>query len=157
MKWIKRFLVLALIAFIVMQFIRTDKNEGGYESLATFLAETKPTPVVAATLQSACYDCHSNQTKYPWYNGIAPINYWIADHVEEGKDHLNFSEWGSYSVKRKDHKLEEVAEEVEKGEMPLDEYTWTHGDATLSEQQIKELMQWVSAARLQYGPQLQAQ
>ncbi len=157
MKWINRFLVLALVVLVVMQFIRPDKNEGGYESLATFLAETKPTPAVAATLQSACYDCHSNQTNYPWYNNIAPISYWLDEHIIDGKKHLNFAEWGSYSLKKKDHKLEEVAEEVEKGEMPLDEYTWTHGDAKLSEQQVKELVQWVSAARLQYGPQLRAQ
>lgn len=157
MKWIKRFLIVALVVFVVMQFVRPDKNEGGYESLATFLAETKPTPAVEATLQSACYDCHSNQTKYPWYNNIAPVSYWLDEHIIDGKKHLNFAEWGSYSVKKKDHKLEEVAEEVEKGEMPLDEYTWTHGDAKLSDQQIKELVQWVSAARLRYGPQLQAQ
>ena len=148
---------MALVALVVMQFIRPDKNEGGYESLATFLAETKPTPAVEATLQSACYDCHSNQTNYPWYNNIAPVSYWLDEHIIDGKKHLNFAEWGSYSLKKKDHKLDEVAEEVEKGEMPLDEYTWTHGDAKLSEQQIKELVQWVSAARLQYGPQLQAQ
>lgn len=157
MKWIKRFLIVALVVFVVMQFVRPDKNEGGYESLATFLAETKPTPAVEATLQSACYDCHSNQTKYPWYNNIAPVSYWLDEHIIDGKKHLNFAEWSSYSVKKKDHKLEEVAEEVEKGEMPLDEYTWTHGDAKLSDQQIKELVQWVSAARLQYGLQLQAQ
>ena len=140
-----------------MQFIRPDKNEGGYDSLAPFLAETKPTASVQATLQSACYDCHSNQTRYPWYNNIAPVSYWLADHVEEGTEHLNFSEWSSYSVKRKDHKLEEVAEEVEKGEMPLNEYTWSHAEAKLSDQQIKELIQWVNAARLQYQGQLQAQ
>lgn len=150
-------MVVALVAFVVMQFIRPDKNEGGYESLATFLAETKPTPAVEATLQSACYDCHSNQTNYPWYNNIAPVSYWLDEHIIDGKKHLNFAEWGTYSVKRKDHKLEEVAEEVEKGEMPLDEYTWTHGDAKLSDQEVKELIQWVSAARLQYGPQIQAQ
>ena len=143
MKWIKRFLIVALVALVVMQFIRPDKNEGGYESLSNFLAETKPTPAVEATLQSACYDCHSNQTNYPWYNNIAPVSYWLDEHIIDGKKHLNFAEWGSYSLKKKDHKLEEVAEEVEKGEMPLDEYTWTHGDAKLSEQQIKELVQWV--------------
>lgn len=157
MKWIKRFFVLALFVLVVMQFIRPEKNNGGYESLEAFLEETRPTPAVAATLESACYDCHSNQTRYPWYNNFSPVNYWLADHVNEGKEHLNFSEWSTYSVKRKDHKLDEVAEEVEKGEMPLDEYTWTHGEAKLSEQQIKELVQWVALARVQYGPKLQAQ
>lgn len=157
MKWIKRFLILALVVFVVMQFIRPDKNEGGYASLETFLAETKPTPAVATTLQTACYDCHSNQTNYPWYNNIAPVSFWLDDHIIDGKKHLNFSDWSAYSVKRKDHKLEEVVEMLEKGEMPLDEYTWTHGEAKLSDQQIKELVQWVGAARVQYGLQLQAQ
>lgn len=157
MKWIRRFLILALIVFVVMQFIRPEKNNGSYESLSAFLEETKPTPAVAATLQAACYDCHSNHTQYPWYNNIAPVSYWLADHVKDGTKHLNFSEWSTYSIKKKDHKLEEVAEEVEKGEMPLDEYTWTHGDAKLSDQQIKELIQWVNAARLQYGPELRPQ
>lgn len=157
MKWIKRFLVLALLVFVVMQLIRPDKNEGGYASLDTFLAETKPTPAVATTLQTACYDCHSNQTSYPWYNHIAPVSFWLEEHIVEGKKHLNFSEWSAYSVKRKDHKLEEVVEMLEKGEMPLNEYTWTHREAKLNEQQIKELVQWVAAVRVQYGPQSRGQ
>lgn len=147
--------MLALIVLIIMQFIRPDKNEGGYVSLDAFLTETKPTPSVATILQSACYDCHSNQTKYPWYNNIAPVSYWLNDHIKDGKKHLNFSDWSSYSARRKDHKLEEIIEEIEKGEMPLDEYTWTHGDSRLTDSQVKELLQWVSIARLQYGPQLE--
>lgn len=157
MKWIKRFLVLALLVFVVMQFIRPDKNEGGYASLDIFLAETKPTPAVATTLQTACYDCHSNQTSYPWYNHIAPVSFWLEEHIVEGKKHLNFSEWSAYSIKRKDHKLEEVVEMLEKGKMPLNEYTWTHREAKLNEQQIKELVQWVAAVRVQYGPQSRGQ
>ncbi len=157
MNWIKRFLLLALLVLVVMQFVQPAKNEGGYQSLEVFLNETKPTPAVAATLKTACYDCHSNQTDYPWYNTVAPVSYWIANHIEEGKHHLNFSEWGSYSTKRKDHKLEEILEEVKDGKMPLDEYTWTHADANLNEQQINELLQWAQVARLQYGPQLKVQ
>jgi len=157
MKWIKRFFIMALLALVVIQIIRPDKNEGGYEDLTVFINETKPSPAVAATLEAACYDCHSNQTRYPWYNNIAPVNFWLKEHVDEGKEHLNFADWGSYSVKRKDHKLEEIIEEVEEGEMPLNEYTWTHDEAPLSEQQIQELIQWVNIARLQYGPQLEAQ
>jgi len=139
MNWIKRFLLLALLVLVVMQFVQPVKNEGGYQSLEVFLNETKPTPAVAATLKTACYDCHSNQTDYPWYNTVAPVSYWIANHIEEGKHHLNFSE------------------EVKDGKMPLDEYTWTHADANLNEQQINELLQWAQVARLQYGPQLKVQ
>ena len=74
MIWIKRFLMLALVALVVIQFIPVDKNEEGYESLAPFLQETKPTEEVAAILKTACYDCHSNQTTYPWYSNLAPVS-----------------------------------------------------------------------------------
>lgn len=157
MKWIKRFFTLALIAFIVMQFVRPDKNEeGNYASVQTFLEETKPISSVAATLETACYDCHSNQTVYPWYAEIAPVSYWLSDHIKNGKRHFNVSEWSSYSAKRKDHKLEELIEMVEATSMPLDSYTWVHKDAILSDEQIKEMIIWAKAARLQYAGQLQA-
>ncbi len=158
MKWIKRFFVLALIAFVVMQFIRPDKNEeGSYASVQEFIEETKPISSVVTTLETACYDCHSNQTVYPWYAEIAPVSYWLSDHIKNGKRHFNVSEWSSYSAKRKDHKLEELIEMVGAKSMPLDSYTWVHKDAILSDAQIKEMLIWAKAARLQYTGQLQAQ
>ncbi|WP_299769818.1 heme-binding domain-containing protein [uncultured Dokdonia sp.] len=152
MKWIKRLLVLALLVLVVMQFIRPDKNqEGGYDSVQPFLAETKPIASVEATLKETCFDCHSNQTRYPWYAEVAPVSYWLEDHIKDGKKHLNFSEWSAYSVKRKDHKLEEVIEMVEDKEMPLDSYTWTHEEAQLSDVQIREIVNWAKVARFQYS------
>lgn len=152
MKWIKRFFILALLVLVVMQFIRPDKNqEGSYDSVQPFLNETKPIASVEGILKETCFDCHSNQTRYPWYAEIAPVSYWLADHIKHGKGELNFSEWSSYSVKRKDHKLEEVIEMVEDKEMPLDSYTWTHGEARLTDDQIKAVITWAKVARLQYG------
>ena len=101
-------------------------------------------------ITSTCYDCHSNNTEYPWYNNIAPISYWLADHVKDGKKHLNFSDWESYSVKKKAHKLEEVAEMMEDGEMPLKEYTWIHEEAQLSEEQKNDVISWAQQTRALY-------
>jgi hypothetical protein len=152
-KFLKYFFILALVALVVIQFIRPDKNERGYDSVALFEAETKPSEEVKAILKANCYDCHSNQTQYPWYAEIAPASFWLDDHVRHGKGELNFSDWESYSIKKKDHKLEEVFEEVEEGEMPLDSYTWIHGNLTKKEQKL--LLQWAQLARLQYASQIE--
>lgn len=149
MKNILKKVGLALIGvLVIMQFIRPDKNESGYESVAYFEIETKPTPEIQTILKSNCYDCHSSQTIYPWYANIAPVSYWLAHHIDEGKEHFNVSEWEQYSDKKKDHKLEELIEEVEEGEMPLDSYTWTHGDLEDDDKEI--LINWVQDLRKKY-------
>jgi len=152
-KLFKIILILALGAFVVIQFIRPDKNEAGYEGVMYFENETKPSPSVAGILKENCYDCHSNHTRYPWYAEIAPVNYWLADHVKDGKKHFNVSAWKEYSAKKKDHKLEEFLEMIEEGEMPLDSYTWLHGN--LSENDTKLLLQWATVTRLQYKVQME--
>lgn len=153
MKILKYFLIIALAAFIIIQFIRPNKNEGGYESVMAFENETKPSVQVATILKEQCYDCHSNQTQYPWYSEIAPASYWLADHIKDGKKHFNVSAWSEYSVKKKDHKLEELIEMVEEGEMPLDSYTWIHGK--LEDDDKKLLLQWPGLVRRQYKDELQ--
>ena len=150
MKIAKKLVLLALIIFIGMQFYRPEKNIGEGDYVAAFEAETNPSKEVKAILESSCYDCHSANTEYPWYNQVAPVSYWLAQHIEEGKEHLDFSSWDTYSNKKKDHKLEELIEEVKEGEMPLKEYTWTHKEARLSEQQINLLLEWAEKAREPY-------
>lgn len=152
-KIVKIILVILLIALIILQFFRPEKNSGGYESVAAFESETKPSTQVKAILKESCYDCHSNQTQYPWYSEIAPISLWLEDHIEHGKGHFNVADWESYSVKKKDHKLEELFEMVEAGEMPLPSYTWVHGN--ILEDERKLLLQWVGLARLQFKQQLE--
>ena len=147
MKILKKIAVLALIALVILQFFGPERNEGDVADLKPFMEETNMSSSVAATFKVACFDCHSSNTRYPWYSNKEPISYWMAEHVEHGKEELNFSEWSTYSAKRKDHKLEEIIEEVEEGHMPIPSYLWTHADADLSEAQIKEIDAWVKEAR----------
>ncbi|AXT58508.1 cytochrome C [Aquimarina sp. AD1] len=146
---LKKVGLLLLVVLVIMQFVRPDKNESGYESVAYFENDTKPTEKVKEILKSNCYDCHSNQTIYPWYAEIAPVSYWLADHVEEGKEHFNVSDWEGYSDKKKDHKLDELIEEVEEGEMPLSSYTWIHGD--LEKEEMEVLINWTRELRKKYA------
>ncbi|NYJ27162.1 heme-binding domain-containing protein [Allomuricauda sp. ARW1Y1] len=150
MKIAKKIALALLVVLVGMQFYRPEKNVAAGDYVAAFETETNPSPEVKAILNTACYDCHSDNTEYPWYNNIAPVSYWLADHIEDGKKHLNFSDWQNYDTKKKDHKLEELIEEVKEGEMPLKEYTWTHGDAKLTQEQINALVSWAKDARANY-------
>ncbi|MET6992015.1 heme-binding domain-containing protein [Sediminicola arcticus] len=154
MKTAKRIGWILLIVFIGMQLYRPAKNVASGEHTAVFLSETNPPQEVKLILETTCYDCHSNNTVYPWYNNIAPVSYWLADHINEGKEHLNFSDWENYTSKKKEHKLEELVEEVEEGEMPLEEYTWTHEEARLNPKQKEMIMVWANKSRVLYqlGP-----
>ena len=140
-----------MLVFIGMQFYRPAKNEDTSNHLEAFLQETQPPSEVEHLLKTSCYDCHSNQTVYPWYNQVAPVSYWLADHVKDGKGHLNFSAWSSYDTKKKDHKLEEVIETVKEGEMPLKEYTWTHSQARLTQEQREAITTWAQRTRALYA------
>ncbi|KAA5823533.1 cytochrome C [Algibacter amylolyticus] len=151
MKITKKILILLLIVFVIAQFFGPEKNQGDLASIDAFMAETNPPEDVAIILKDACIDCHSNVTKYPWYNNITPVNYWLNHHVEDGKKHFNMSNWEGNSIKRKDHKFEELIEMVEEGEMPLNSYTWTHSEAKLSEAQIKSVIDWAKLVRVKYG------
>ena len=106
---------------------------------------------LAIMIKSACYDCHSNKSKHPWYSSIAPVSWWIYDHVEEGREHLNFSEWANYSAERKAHKAEECIEEVEEGEMPMWSYQIAHSEARLSDEELSTLMDWFSSIHAKYN------
>ncbi|GGG95262.1 heme-binding protein [Polaribacter pacificus] len=157
MKILKRIGWVLLIALVIAQFFGPEKNEGDLTSISVLIAETNPSAEVHTILKESCFDCHSDKTRYPWYNSITPLNYWLADHVKVGKKKLNFSKWGDYTLKRKEHKLEEVYELVEEGEMPLDSYTWTHTEARLSQAQIDAVVNWAKEAQAKYKQQMQAE
>lgn len=154
MKILKKILVFLLVVFVVMQFFGPEKNEGELSSLNAFLEEVNPPEDVKVILKETCFDCHSDVTRYPWYSSITPVNYWMAGHVDHGKDELNFSKWSAYSLKRKEHKMEEVWEEVAKKEMPLPSYTWTHGDADLTQEQIDLVVAWAKKIQANYKAQM---
>ena len=141
-------IVLALLAvFIILQFFRIDKENPAADPAKDFMTITNPPAEVASILKSSCYDCHSNQTKYPWYTNVQPVAWWVKDHIDHGRDELNFSEWGDYSYRRADHKLEEGVEMVEDEEMPLPSYTWAHSEARLSTEQRELLNGWFTELR----------
>ena len=151
MKILKIIGWIALIALVVIQFIRPETNSSDNPNFVlAFEKETQPSDEVKMLLKSSCYDCHSNDTEYPWYSNIAPVSYWLAEHIEHGKEELNFSDWENYSAKKKDHKLEELVEEVEEGEMPLNSYTWAHKEAQLTPEQREALIAWAKKARASY-------
>ena len=145
MKIIKKTLIVALVAFVLIQFYRPEKNNAEYRNVAAFEAKTQVTPEIKTILEQTCYDCHSDKTEYPWYAEVSPFSLMIADHVEDGMKHLNFSKWDSYNDKKKDHKLDEVIEEVEEGKMPEDGYALIHGD--LSPEEKEAIMNWGRKAR----------
>jgi len=155
MKLAKKFPLFLLVLLIAMQFYRPEQNLAQGNHTKVFLKQTNPPENVKVILQQTCYDCHSNNSKYPWYNNIAPVSYWIADHIKHGKKHLNFSEWENYSAKKAAHKLEEIAEMVAEGSMPLKEYTWTHDTARLTDEQRQAVVVWAELTKLLYelGPQ----
>jgi hypothetical protein len=156
MKVLKKIGVVLLIALVVAQFFGPEKNDGNLDTVNAFIAETNPPAEVTQILKTTCFDCHSAKTNYPWYNNITPVNYWLDEHVRDGKKHLDFSKWSEYSLKRKEHKMDELYEEVEKKEMPLNSYTWTHGDANLTQAQIDAVVAWAKKVQADYKQQMTA-
>lgn len=144
---IKNIGFVVLFIFIVLQFFRIEKDNTDSDPAQDFIAITQPEEELAQILRTSCYDCHSNKVNYPWYTNIAPFSWWIKKHVNEGREELNFSEWGSFKDRRKDKKLKESIEMVKEGEMPLDSYTWIHKGAKLSEGQKQKLYAFFTSLR----------
>lgn len=147
MKAYRKIGILLLIIFVVMQFIQPKKN------LAEGLGENDISIVYVMpeelhrTLIKKCYDCHSNNTQYPWYFHIQPIGWWLAAHVHDGKDELNFSEFRNYDARRAAHKLEELAEVVEDRSMPLKAYTSLHKETELTPEDEKAIKGWLASLK----------
>lgn len=141
---LRKILIALLIVLIGIQFIHPEKNQSNDQS--QHISTLYPIPAnVEELLAVACYDCHSNSTRYPWYNNIQPVAWWLANHVADGKRHLNFSTLASRRVAQQNHKMEEIIEMVDEGEMPLNSYTWTHADARLSQAQKDMITGWAKS------------
>ena len=146
-KLFKRVLLIFLIAFIAIQFVRPDKNSGPADSPADITHFVQVPDTILAILKTSCYDCHSNHTNYPWDAEVAPSSWWLANHIKNGKAELNFSEFGQYTARRRKSKLTSIADQVEKREMPLKSYLLLHGNAKLSDAQIQLLVNWTDSAK----------
>ncbi len=137
------FLVL-LVVMVIIQFIRPAKNNNTTAS-ANDMNVLYPIPdSVHKILDRACFDCHSNNTRYPWYYNIQPVAWWMNDHIDEGKDELNFNEFGKRPLAKQAKKLKKLAKEVEEGGMPLNSYTWIHKEAVLTESEKKMVIDWAN-------------
>ncbi len=141
-KTISRVLFALLALLVIIQFFGIDKENPPLEMEKDLLYVHKPPAEIGNKIRAACYDCHSHETTYPWYTSIAPVSWWIKDHINEGREELNFSTWSDYEPGRAAHKMEEAAEEVEEGHMPLPSYLWIHGEARLSEGEKESLATW---------------
>lgn len=131
--------------FLVLQLFHEDHTNPKYEANIDFLISEKPPLEVINIIKTACYDCHSYRTEYPWYSNIAPFSWWIGGHIDHAREELNFSQWTTYTEKKKQHKLKEMIEEVDEGNMPLPAYIWMHPEAKLNAQQIETLTSWVKS------------
>jgi len=143
----KKVIIAVLLLLLFIQVFRIDKSTTPVNASTDFIALTAPGEEVKQLLTIACYDCHSNQPSFPWYTNIAPVSWWIKHHMDEGKHHLNFSEWGTYTEKRRNHKLEECIEMVEEGEMPMTSYTLMHKEAKLTDAQKLQLVEFFRAIK----------
>lgn len=139
---IKKILLGLAILLVAIQFFRPEKNIAVNPSHNAIDRNYTVPKDISGLLRTSCYDCHSNNTVYPWYSSIQPFAWWQQSHVIDGKKELNFDEFNNYDVKRKKHKLDEVIEVIQEAEMPLSSYTLIHRKAILSPQDKEKLISW---------------
>ena len=146
MKLLPKILLGVVGVLVVIQVVRPDHVN------PPVTGAIKAPPEVQALLKRSCFDCHSNETTWPWYSQIAPVSWLVARDVKEGRKHLNFSEWEGYEAARKAKKLEGVAGEVDEGGMPMEIYLPMHPEAKLSQGDRKVLVDWAKAGNAPPAP-----
>ena len=143
----KKFLWIVVFVFVIIQFFRPVKNQSNAQSPADISTLYSVPLNIQNTLNKACYDCHSNNTRYPWYNNFQPMAWWLNKHVDEGKKHLNFSEFTLNSIAHQYKGLDECVKEIKEGDMPLPSYTWIHRNAILTYAEKEAFVDWCNALR----------
>lgn len=138
-RWL---LVVVACLFLLAQFGRPARTNPVVNESDALQSHVQVTPQVAGILDRSCNDCHSNKTRWPWYSNVAPVSWFLIDHVNEGREHLNFSEWGKLDRSSAAQTLDEMCEEVKAGAMPLSSYTPLHPGSKLSEADVKVLCDW---------------
>jgi hypothetical protein len=143
----RKVLISLGVLLLLLQVFQPIRNKSPHISEKDITVMYQVPDGVKAILQSSCYDCHSNNTQYPWYSYVQPMGWWLTHHINEGKAELNLSEFGEYSVRRQQSKLKAIAESVEDGDMPLSSYTLIHTSAKLSLTEKKQLLDWVAKTK----------
>lgn len=149
-KWI---VSIVVAGFALLQLTNLPRTNPPVEPGRDVFATNPPPPEIRATIHNACYDCHSNETKWPWYSHVAPTSRWLVNHVNDARDHLNFSDWPHDNPQRAAKRWRHIAEAVRDGEMPWRSYTWIHGPARLTEAQRKQLVDWAQQQAEKLNPE----
>jgi hypothetical protein len=139
---LKRLSLGLLIVLAGIQLFRPDRTNPQVTPSQTVQAAASLPPGVDAVLKRSCYDCHSSETRWPWYSSVVPMAWGVANHVKQGRAEMNFSDWGAYPARKRVALLEKMCDEVREGRMPLKQYLWLHRDATLSEADWKSVCDW---------------
>ena len=140
--------IFLVALLLVVQFFRPDRNNSQVDPVVDMIAVVQPPDQVANILRVACYDCHSNRTRYPWYDKVQPVSWFLNNHILEGKKHLNFSMYGDLEKVDRISLLVKTCEVVEAGKMPLQSYKWRHKEARLSQEEIALLCKWTEEEAL---------
>jgi hypothetical protein len=148
MKWVKKTSLAILSVFIALQFIQPGRNKSG-QILPTDITTIYSVPEnVTIILKNACYDCHSNNTLYPWYTNVQPVGWLLAYHIKRGKAELNFSNFGSYTARKQMSKLRAIENSLKDGTMPLSSYTLIHKNARLSKEDKTTIIDWIARLKI---------
>lgn len=139
----KKVLLFLLIVCVAIQFYRPNKNSQKQDTLDDFLIAEKAPKQVRALIKESCYDCHSNQTNYLWFDNIAPVAWYVDNHIKEGKEHLNFSNWSTLDSRDKAGRISEIAVNIVENKMPLPSYIKLHSEAKLDEEQKQVILNWL--------------
>ena len=143
-RWV---VIVGVVCVVVSQFFGPAKTNPATDESQAIESRLQLTPPVTAIFDRSCNDCHSNKTRWPWYSNVAPVSWFVIDHVNEGRENLNFSEWGRYTTRDNDGLLKQICREVKAGAMPLSSYTPLHPGSKLSPEDVKTLCDWTTAER----------
>ena len=141
--WIKRAAYASLAVVVCIQFVRPARTNPPTDSTRTLFARMHVPPQTAAVLERACRDCHSNDTRWPWYSNVAPVSWFVIDHVNHGRRHFNYSDWAQYKPADAAKLIKDSCTVVRKGSMPLPEYVRLHSETRLTPHDIEALCSWV--------------
>ena len=142
LKVLKVVSALLLLSFAGAQLVRPERANPPAAAGQSLEEHARVPPEVSGVLERSCMDCHSNRTDWPWYSNVAPTSWFVADHVNHGRRHLNFSRWGEYDRRRADGLLGEICKTAKSGFMPLDSYTLVHRGARLTPSDVRALCRW---------------
>ena len=144
MTLLKRAACVSVAVAVGIQFVRRARTNPATDTSRTLFARTQVPPLTAEVLQRACRDCHSNDTRWPWYSHVAPLSWFVIDHVNHGRSHFTYSDWAKYDPPEAQRLIKKSCELSRTAEMPLPSYLRLHTDARLTARDVEALCAWVA-------------